>query len=499
MNDPLIAKFAEACGAANPLNLRVGLADGSVLAEGSVQQPFTLIGRDEACDVTLNDPEVNPRHAWFQVVAGRVYALDLGSRAGLVWPDRAKRAGWLDVDAPVSVGPFKIQLRAPVSRTVGEPGPDPLGADPNLNRTRPIVQLDFRNGKRAKDRWTVNRAVTLVGRSEGCKLQLQADDISSYHCGLVHTPIGLWVVDLSGRGVVVNGERMRVAPLTHGAELWVGRFLIGCHYPALGETPSASRASLSGTRLAGSAKSGSPSKNGSNGPPTRPTRVLAAIAEDEVALGGMPTHDPLSGLPSSHIMCDAFQLSSSSGPISAPIYVQGSGPTPPQIPTPSVSRQTPAPMPHLRSVLPFATGDAALAPLLKQLSEIHGQMLDQFQHSLQLVAKLFGRIPAADASALQRELARIGELNAELGKLQTEVTRQSLAQLAEHSRPTASDPTPMPGLAPLGSMSRIPNTSEAIQEWVEHRIGILQTERRSRWEKLSKLVSAASREQEHDR
>ena len=123
-------------------------------------------------------------------------------------------------------------------------------------------------------------------------------------------------------------------------------------------------------------------------------------------------------------------------------------------------------------------------------------MLDQFQHSLLLVAKLFGRVPAADASALQRELARIGELNAELGKLQTEVTRQSLSQLTEHSRPTASDPTPMPGLASLGSMSRIPNTSEAIQEWVEHRIGILQTERRSRWEKLGKLVSAASREQE---
>ena len=493
MNDPLIAKFAEACGAANPLNLRIGTADGGVLAEGSVQQPFTLIGRDEACDVTLNDPEVNPRHAWFQVVAGRVYALDLGSRTGLVWPDCAKRAGWLDVDAPVSVGPFKIQLRAPVSLTVGEPSPDPLGADPNLNRTRPLVQLDFRNGKRVKDRWTVNRAVTLVGRSEACKLHLYADDISSYHCGLVHTPIGLWVVDLSGRGVVVNGERMRVAPLTHGAELWVGRFLIGCHYPALGETPSASRPSLSSTRLAGIAKSGSPSKNGS---PSRRTRVLTAIAEDEVPLGGMPTHDPLSGLPSSHIMCDAFQLSSSSGPISSPIFVTGSGPTPPQIPTPSVSRRTPAPVPNQRFVTPFATGDATLTPLLKQLSEIHGQMLDQFQESLQLVAKLFDRVPDADASALERELARIGELNAELGKLQTEVTRQSLAQLVEHSRPTANDPTPMPGLSPLGSTCRIPNTSDAIQEWVEHRIGILQTERRSRWEKLTKLVGAASLEQE---
>lgn len=496
MNDPLIARFAEACGAASPLNLRVGLADGGVLAEGCVQQPFTLIGRDDACDVTLNDPDVNPRHAWFQVVAGRVFALDLGSRAGLLWPDNTKRSGWLDVDSPVRVGPFKIHLRAPVSLSAAQPGPDPISADPNLNRTRPFVQLDFRNGKRAKDRWTVNRAVTLVGRSESCKLHLNAEDISSFHCGLVHTPTGLWVVDLSGRGVVVNGERMRVAPLTHGAELWIGRFLIGCHYPALGETPSSSRASQSGTLMAGASKSGSPSKNGSSNPPTRPTKVLPIIAEDEVALGGMPTHDPISGLPSSHIMCDAFQLSSASGPISASIYLTGSGPTPPQIPTSSVSRQTPPPQKQPRLTMPLETADASVAPLLKQLSDLHGQMLEQFQQSLVLMTKLFDRVRAADPGELQKELTRIQDVNAELGKLQSEVTCQTLARLTESQRPVPSDPTPMPGLPPLGSRSRTANTSEAIQEWVEHRIGALQKERSRRWEKLAGLVDGSSCEHE---
>src|SRR5262245_33744143 len=64
VSDPLIARFAEACGATGPLDLRVDLAGGGVLAEGSVAQPFTLVGRDDACDVTLSDPEVNMRHAW---------------------------------------------------------------------------------------------------------------------------------------------------------------------------------------------------------------------------------------------------------------------------------------------------------------------------------------------------------------------------------------------------------------------------------------------------
>src|SRR4051812_44136608 len=86
VSDPLIARFADACGATAPLDLRVDLADGGVLAEGSVNQPFTLVGRDDACDVTLSDPEINPRHAWIQVIGGRAFAIDLGSRTGLAWP-----------------------------------------------------------------------------------------------------------------------------------------------------------------------------------------------------------------------------------------------------------------------------------------------------------------------------------------------------------------------------------------------------------------------------
>ncbi|MFO0803125.1 MAG: hypothetical protein U0791_08405 [Gemmataceae bacterium] len=83
---------------------------------------------------------------------------------------------------------------------------------------------------------------------------------------------------------------------------------------------------------------------------------------------------------------------------------------------------------------------------------------------------------------LQQELTRIQEVNAELAKLQGEVTRQTFAGL------TPSDQTPLPGAAPLGSRTRTPLPSEAIQEWVEARIGALQNERRHRWDKLCSLV-----------
>ncbi len=239
MNDPLIARFADACGATAPLDLRVDLAGGSLLAEGSVAQSFTLVGRDDSCDVTLSDTEINPRHAWLQVLGGRVFAVDLGSRTGLKWPTGACGSGWLDVGVPTRIGPFLLQLNAPVTNrpNVFQPDYNPLVSDANT-KARLAVALEFRNGKRTKDRWAVNRLITLVGRSPDCKIHLTADDISPYHCGLVSTRTGLWVVDLSGRGVVVNGERMRVAPLPQGAELWVGRFLIGCQYQTPPGPPS---------------------------------------------------------------------------------------------------------------------------------------------------------------------------------------------------------------------------------------------------------------------
>ncbi|MDB5311367.1 MAG: hypothetical protein JWO38_5569 [Gemmataceae bacterium] len=518
MNDPLIAQFADACGATGPLDLRVGLVGGGVLAEGSVYQPFTLIGRDDACDVTLSDPDVNPRHAWFQVVGGRVFALDLGSRLGLVWPDGKSRSGWFDVGAPVRVGPFRLQLRTPVSARPPGPSsvPDPLHSDPTLTQSRPTVQLDFRNGKRAKDRWAVNRVVTLVGRAEGCKLHLHAGDISAFHCGLVLTPSGLWVVDLSGRGVVVNGERMRVAPLPHGAELWVGRFLIGCHYPALGDTPAVGRPAAlpSPPPSAGTTPietetganyqtyRGPAKPPGSAGPVTRVTTILPLIAEDEVPLGRLPVPDSTSGLPSSHIMCDAFRLPAPSGPISGPILVAGSGPTPTVIPVPPPGRPPAAAVPTIirpNSVAPSdLPGDGLAFPLLQQLGVIHGQMFEQFQQSLLMMVQMVGQVHRGQTAAVQQELTRIQELNGELAKLQAEVTRLALIQAASGSsvraalpaadHPLPVDQTPLPNAPP--TQARVPDTSDAIEEWVRERIDALQKERRTRWERLTGLLTA---------
>ncbi len=516
MNDPIINRFAEACGAAGPLDLQVDLVDGGVLARGTVEMPFTLVGRDDACDVTLTDAEVNPRHCWLQVIGGRVFAIDLGSRTGLRWPDGGCGSGWLEVGHPVRIGPFTLDLRSPVSlRPVPFPrGYNPLQSDPGVFTTRPTTVLEFRNGRRARDRWTVNRLVTIIGRAPECKINLTADDIAAYHCGLVLTPAGLWVVDLSGRGVVVNGERMRVAPLSPGAELWVSRFLIGVQYPGVAHTPPIGRPGLltPPTPLPGlsppradrppegqsaaTARSpaGRPAAQTQSSPTAQPR---SHPPEDEVPLGAVPPSEVGNGLPSSHILADAFHTQAdpaASGPGSYPVVVSGSGPTPPSIPAPTTRVTAPHDPPaataeHLPTPLPGAiprlTTDSpaeVVLTLLRQLGELHAQMFNLFQQSMVLMVQLFDRLQREQLPTVQKELARIQELNAELTRLQGEVARRAAEGSAPATLLTAVRPAATNGNA----------DGQGLHDWVVDRIKTLQQERQARWQSLVGLFTGKS-------
>jgi pSer/pThr/pTyr-binding forkhead associated (FHA) protein len=493
VNDPIISRFAEACGATAPLHLRVDLVDGGRRAEGSVAMPFSLVGRDDACDVTLTDPEVNPRHAWLQVLGGRVLVVDLGSRAGLEWPGQGSGSGWLDVGVAVRIGPFHLRLCSPVtSQPVSfPPRYSPLQSDQKTLQAATTFNLEFRNGKRARDRWTVNRLVTLVGRAPECKIRLNADDIAAYHCGLVLTPSGLWVVDLSGRGVVVNGERMRVSPLRQGAELWVGRFLIGMQRTGPAGEPGR-------TILSTAPSTDSPRA-------VQKAKALEEVPDDEVPVGVAPTRDPLGGLPSSHIMADAFQVTGSSpgGGVSNPILVSGSGPPPrihpvqqvirsgsggppnPPDSSPSLTHSTRVQPPACEA--PVSSPPAAIAMILHQLGELHGQMLTQFEQSLGLMVRLFSCLGPEQLPAMQRELARIHDLNSELGQLQSELARRAAA----HTGPSSpSQPPPRrPESSPLAPS--LSTDSTALHDWVAERIDSLRKERQARWQSLVGMFAVA--------
>jgi hypothetical protein len=138
----------------------------------------------------------------------------------------------------------------------------------------------------------------------------------------------------------------------------------------------------------------------------------------------------------------------------------------------------------------------AVVQLLHQLGEINSQMFAQFQQSLVLMVQLFGCLRKDQLPAMQRELARIQELNGELAQLQSEVARRA-AEVSGPPTPPRTPPsriapaTPTPIPEPPATRTPTPD-STALHHWVLDRINTLQQEQQTRWQSIVGMFSGKS-------
>jgi predicted component of type VI protein secretion system len=196
----------------------------------SFPRPFAIVGRDMRAHVPLLDPRVSRRHLYLQIIAGRAFCVDLGSRTGIRRDETTCPSGWLLGGRAVGVGPYTLRLRGtdslPWCRTEGTAGlPDPLKTPVPDQDDLSCFVLQALNLK-SQPSWQLNRTLTLVGRSPECQVALADQSLSPFHCSLFCTGGGVWVVDLLGHGGIdVNGKTMRWAHLHDGNELRVGRIL----------------------------------------------------------------------------------------------------------------------------------------------------------------------------------------------------------------------------------------------------------------------------------
>jgi|GEM_PF-2613885 len=224
-----------AVGAVNPLQLEINGPNGNSTVPFATSQPFAILGRDECADLVLSHSSVSRRHAYLQVIAGRVLGVDLDSRSGLGWKEGRQRIGWLGVGEVMRIGPFRVKVSGcagPNSKKVKgeETGhlPAPLVRSELACRDRgsPILEAQDRSGRRVS--WPLLSPLVLVGRSPNCTLQLDDLSVSRFHISLLNTPDGVWVIDLLGRnGVRVNGSLVRAARLEQGDDLRIGAFALG--------------------------------------------------------------------------------------------------------------------------------------------------------------------------------------------------------------------------------------------------------------------------------
>jgi hypothetical protein len=206
------------------VELVVTRADGDEVLRRPLSLPCAVIGRNEDADVPLQDALVSRRHVYMQLVAGRLFCVDLGSRTGTHWRHGTQPWGWLDRGEAIRVGPFFVRAEGEVP-TEGQagPDPDPLSAAPTGEWPR--FSLEFLHGDSRPKPWRVSRVLTLFGHARVCRVRLVDPSVSGVDCGLLHTPQGLWAIDLLGSGgLVVNDKAVRWAPLAAADVVRIGEF-----------------------------------------------------------------------------------------------------------------------------------------------------------------------------------------------------------------------------------------------------------------------------------
>lgn len=246
MRDDLADLFRAETGAGDRFRMSIAGPGETAPVEYEFKYPYAVVGRGEGCDIVLSDVQVSFRHAYFQVIEGRVFCVDLASRNGLSWPDGPRKYGWVLPDTVIEIGPYRLQVLA--ENTAAAASEDVLAELNPLERYRgelglmPRVDLEFHYEEADQPVWSVNRLLTLLGRSPLCRLRFDSTAVSGVHCGLLQTRNSLWVIDLLGRGgTKVDGQSVRAMPLESGNEISLAGFKIGIFYEEPADLASADR------------------------------------------------------------------------------------------------------------------------------------------------------------------------------------------------------------------------------------------------------------------
>lgn len=484
--------FLTACGATAPLTLEIEGPGFPVPERRVFSQPYVLVGRDDRADLVLDHDAVSRRHAYLQVVEGRVFFIDLDSRAGTSTGESQAEVGWLVPGQGIEIGSYTV-------RHVPFPGlpPDtPTPPNPLLARSSPgsgsvpgpgdlpRVTLEFQSRSAGHSVWRMSQVLALVGSAPRCKVRLFDSQVSKLHCALIRTPGGLWVVDLLSRGgITVNGVATRGGQLNPGDSLGLGQVVVR---PSIEDGPA----------------------------PRQATAAPAVWQGREPAAGwtGQGGPAPLTPAPSPGAGAGA-----------------GLPPMPPGLGGLAVGE--------------LASKEPALALLLSHFGQMQQQMMDQFQQSMMMMLQMFGGMHREQMGLVREELDRLRELNDEIAEIKAEMAQRSgppagARPMPPHAQPSggqlpafdaygrplpsnggrlpawpntnvppwsASTARPARGHAPEGPPFRPaapaqgPRTppepaappgdpSADVHDWLNDRLNAITTEQQNRWRKIMTMI-----------
>jgi hypothetical protein len=367
----------------------------------------------------------------------------------------------------------------------------------------------------------MNRVMSLIGSASGCKFRLADPSVSAYHCSLLRTPLGLWLVDLLGPdGTGVNDAQVRFAVLAHDDVLGVGRYRIRMRIRSA-HSVSARFASEKSTH----------------------TLIAQTGSAARLPLAAVFSNGEIPGSPS--LPLHSWQVLASQ--VLAPRDASGE----------ASNNVLALPTVNLPAQIDKAEiTQSLLMPLMNQFGQMQQQMLDQFQQAISMIVQAFGNLHRDQMATIREELDQLRDLTREFHDIKHEIAARSQdpgaiasagaskssdnartfasaprgQAIAESARSEAVNaaprafaevPTPAPGpsavtasavgasafQSALGAVASEPlevkqpqpkpreSASESegdVMVWLHQRMMVLQEERESRWRKILKLLPGLS-------
>jgi pSer/pThr/pTyr-binding forkhead associated (FHA) protein len=398
--------------------------------------PLALLGRNENTDLPLDDPRVSQRHAYVQVIEGRLFGADLRSRTGTHWSSASAGAGWVDRNQPISIGPFTVRFeghsRARDSTHAGDW--NPLTAASWDHGAGGQVTLESDRGPNLVLVWRLQSVLNLAGRSPTCAIHLQDPTVSSFHCSFLRTPLGTWAIDLLGRGgISLNGRRVRWGRLDDGDRLQIGKYALRVRHEA---QPVAAPTTVPATDVHDEVpvRQSSPLAAtvsdiviGQTEPPVDETALVDATAV-EIMLGE-PEQAPASNEneSSNATAVDKVRL-----PDATPREARGETPADIESAVEQAPEPEPATPADLRgSLVPIGEqqqlSEAVVMSLFNQFAAMQHQMFDQFQQAIMMMVEMFREMQHDQVGLIREEVDRLHQITVELQALQAELASQRAA------------------------------------------------------------------------
>lgn len=364
------AAFSAECGLHGPLRFIVENTETGQSQTFDVFEPFVLIGRSPGCHLQLMHPEVCYRHAYCQVIDGRLYVFDLDSEHGTMWGTGLRHEGVLTPETRLQIGPFALRLsRAPAFTRSLEPTAEDWTLE---NEPLENVRLWFENAAGRSSHSALRplrRRITILGRSNRSHLKLSDPSVSKAHCAIVRTGVGFWVVDLLGRtGTSLNDRPIRFAPIGAADRIGVGRFRLRIREVVPSDADD-----------------------------VRPARDARRIASDSSEI-----------LPATPLPAPMTAASPPAGEAAAREHLL-------QARTQLAMHASRLPADSL-DALPGAS-DALILAMMEQFSHLQQQLLTHTQQQMSMLTEMFATLHKAQNDAVMEQLSRIQAITSELNAL----------------------------------------------------------------------------------